>query len=576
MPRRAGRPLGVATWATLVLLGVLAVAGADEVRRTAYTTADETGHLDSARNVRFGEGRVSNLDKAVLLKFVAGLGLRPVKPPRQVDETRDGRRAFPVFLGILVIVTGAWVALRSGPGPGIAIASLIALEPSFRGHAALVQTDILLTLFFVTAAGALDLGSRRGRVSGGLLFTSGLAYGFALLAKFSAVAFLPVYLAVAFVAVRRALPGEGGSGMARSRRATWIVARFVLLPAALVPIVLQELAYAGVPRTQMRAAAVEQFRHQRIDGSPALLAEALPNGAAAYGLGLWWARIESAPGKRLNYFFGRVSGKGWTLYFPLALAVKLTTATVLAASATGIGLIVALARARPLRRRHLMGLCAARGVTAAVLGLAYLALAALSDVNIGVRHALPVAALLFVVAAAVASTLLRRRPLVLGLLLGVTVAGALAEAGAYRGREISFGNFLAGGPSGLRRILSDSNVEWGQEQGLLYERIRRGGLGRVGYVAFFVDGDELKAAGAAGSVFKADDPSVDVVFVSTFLWDLGKALARCDERYPKLRYFKSWLSPLIEGLERRADRIEPLGDGYLLLRLRHADLPSTP
>ena len=55
--------------------------------------------------------------------------------------------------------------------------------------------------------------------------------------------------------------------------------------------------------------------------------------------------------------------------------------------------------------------------------------------------------------------------------LASVVLAAGAESVARMGHEISFGNLLCGGPAGVPAILSDSNVDWGQEQGLLFDRV---------------------------------------------------------------------------------------------------------
>ena len=65
--------------------------------------------------------------------------------------------------------------------------------------------------------------------------------------------------------------------------------------------------------------------------------------------------------------------------------------------------------------------------------------------------------------------------------LAAVALAATGEAALRLGREISFGNFLCGGPAGVPAILSDSNVDWGQEEGKIFERVRRGDLrGRAG------------------------------------------------------------------------------------------------
>ncbi len=137
-----------------------------------------------------------------------------------------------------------------------------------------------------------------------------------------------------------------------------------------------------------------------------------------------------------------------------------------------------------------------------------------------------------------------------------------------RGREIAFGNVLAGGPHGLRRTLSDSNVDWGQGQGRLFARVRAGGLGRAGVLALETNEDEATALGLAPVVDVATLDRFDSVFVSVHLLDVAPGVERSPEDSSKMRWAKSWLVPLVHGIEARAEAREDVGDEYVLFRLR--------
>ena len=286
----------------------------------------------------------------------------------------------------------------------------------------------------------------------------------------------------------------------------------------------------------------------------------------------------AGPGERFNYLFGEVTGRGRLLYFPVALAIKLTTATVLLVLAALLSAGVLLWRGARVR-----GVLAARALLAAALGGAYLLAASSSNVNIGVRHALPVVPFAVVAATGAVMTHLRRRRHFALALAAVVVAGSVESAFRF-GHEISFGNLIAGGPAGVPAILSDSNVDWGQEQGLLFERVRRGDLGRVGVVTLIVDESGARAAGILGQVTGEhatrllwryqSDIGVDTVFFSRFLWDLSAAIEKNTESWPKFVWLRGWLPPLRHGLEARAVSIEPFGDTQFLMRLREV-APAT-
>ncbi|KAA0248855.1 MAG: phospholipid carrier-dependent glycosyltransferase [Acidobacteria bacterium] len=546
--------------ACLLFLAALAAAGADEARRRFSPTADEADHVAQARFVRSGGPVPPKLEQPGVLLVLAGSALPPDPHASAPEEVRAARRPFPLLFGALVLVSGAWAARRSGAAAGIAVTALLVLDPTLRGHGALVKTDVPVALFLVASAAALDLGLSQARRPRALLLlcASGASYGLALATKASAAAFLPLFLAAA-------LPGL----LARRRRAGAGIAA-LLVPAAAVLLAVQAFAFRSVPRESIRAAATRMFRTMP-EPAPArerILASA-PKGIAAWAGGADYLRRRGRPGKWLNYLNAEVRGGGFLLYYPVALLVKLPVGTLALCLGAPLALLAAWGRASPLRRRRLLRLARGRAVLPGFLGLSWIALMSVAPINIGVRYGLPGAVLLVVSAAGILATALRGTRWRVGVPALLVLATA-AEALAFRGREISFGNLLAGGPSGLRRVLTDSNVEWGQEQERMFARASAGDLGRVAVVAPYVDAELARRAGVAW-ISRAEEAG-DAVFVSTFAWDLAHALARWDEgpRYPWIAYVRSWMVPLVLGLEERASSVEPFGDGYLLLRLRPA------
>lgn len=585
--RGLSRPL----LAGLLGLAALAVWAADHGRRDYFTTADEPEHVRACRELRSGPGVVSNFEHPVLMKVLGAAGLAESPPGRRVEEVRAARRLFPFVFGLLVFASGAWAAARAGPTAGLAVAAIVAAEPTLRGHAPLVHTDLLLTALLVTAAACLDLSGPPRAPRRALLVLSGVVYGLALAAKYSALPFLPVFLAVAVLRLRggrgalaAAPAGEKGRKRRRKERPvvpgpSWggAARRAVLLvgvPAVATAILLQQAVVASTTsRGDLDRAVAERFVRlpQYQDGVRA--AAALPRGLTAYAAGLLWVRASSVPGARVNTFLGEARSTGSLLYFPAALSLKLTTAVVagLAAALAAVA-VVLLRRSAPGRRRRLR-LLAARGLLPILLGGAYLGAAMTANVNIGVRHVAPAVPLLLVGAAAVLVTTLRGRRR--AALLAAVTALALLEAGAYLGREIPFGNLLAGGPQGVRRVLSDSNVDWGERLDAVFERASEGELGRVGVLSLFWD---EQAAEEAGVVLAEEyvPGRFDTLFVSTFLWDLGPALERSRESGGKIAYFREWLGPWVRRVRADARSVEPFLDEYVLIRLRPAAPSPSP
>jgi hypothetical protein len=348
----------------------------------------------------------------------------------------------------------------------------------------------------------------------------------------------------------------------------------VALPALLTGALVQQFAVAATTSHADLVRGVDvKFRGFPYHAEAMAAASTLPRGLSAYVAGLLWVRASAHPGARINYFFGEVSGEGSFFYFPVALALKLTTAAVcgLVAAAVAVG-VTRFRRATAGRRRRLR-LLAARGLLPFFLGAAYLGAAMLSNVNIGVRHVAPSIPLFLVAASGVFMTVTARRLRVPFVVVTVFLAGL--EAAASFGREIPFGNALAGGASGIRRVLSDSNVDWGERLGAVYARASEGDLGRVGVASLFWDAQAAKEAG----VVWVDDfvpGQVDTLFVSVFLWDLGPAFERNREEFPKIVSHREWLSVFMRRIREAAASVEPFGDEYLLIRLRPAASPAAP
>ena len=444
--------------AALAAIALLALLGAESARFSLWTTSDEPAHLAAAREWRTGPGMVSNFEHPVLMKVLGGVFLPRETPAMEIDETRAGRAPMPFVFAGLVLVTGLFARALAGDSAGLAAAALVAVEPTLRGHGSLVQSDVLVTFFLVAAALALERAARSGNRT--MLIASGALYGLAMASKYSAFPFLAVFAAIA--ALRLISDGFSAPPSSLSKktfRSLSLVVTGLIVPALVTLFLIQFLAFAGTSDAAFRAGIAHEFAGLPQERAAVALARTFPKSIAAYGAGLLFVQGVAGPGERFNYFFGEISGKGYKLYFPVALGIKLTTAAVLLVLAALVAAGVLAVRGTRFR-----GLLAARACLPAALGGAYLLAACASNVNIGVRHALPVVPFAIAAAAGTLRTLVPRRR-TLAIALAAVVLAATCEAALRLGREISFGNLLCGGPTGVPAILSDSNVDWGQEEG---------------------------------------------------------------------------------------------------------------
>ncbi len=159
---------------------------------------------------------------------------------------------------------------------------------------------------------------------------------------------------------------------------------------------------------------------------------------------------------RISFLFGSVSDRGWWYYFPAAFVLK-TTIPFLLLTVSGVVWTAWAA----VKRRWL------DGVYLLFPPLIYLGLCMASHLNIGVRHIMPVFPFFAIMGASAVSAFLKMERLrsghapriLVGLLIGSIVLIAITTFPNYT----TYFSPVAGGSANGRHLLSDSNVETGQD-----------------------------------------------------------------------------------------------------------------
>jgi hypothetical protein len=205
-------------------------------------------------------------------------------------------------------------------------------------------------------------------------------------------------------------------------------------------------------------------------GPPEAPLTAFANRETAVGRGLAWAGetlgvpshtylrglnvvAEHNAGGHRTYLLGEVSQHGRWYYFPVAIAVKTPTA-LLALVALGWGLLIVRALLRG--RAWFRGASVAAAVMV-ITPLVFLALAMAGNLNLGLRHVLPIYPFLF----AAAGVVVAQRPRWWLLVLLVSLQGY--EHLSVSPHYLAFFNSVSGGPENGPRYLADSNIDWGQD-----------------------------------------------------------------------------------------------------------------
>ena len=503
----ASRALPWLTSAAAVLLA--AAAGWEN-----SATTDEPYHL-LASYAHVVEGKADlNSDKPPLTKLLAGLALAPLHlrgtehPPvaRLASLPEETRRFLyqntrpprtilaaaraPQLLFLVALLWGVHLWGRELWGAEGALLALVAVaaQPLLLGHAPLVQTDVAAAGAFLWALYALHRWVR-GREQGWIVF--GLLLGLALIAKFSCLWLIPVGLLLLLL--------ESGRAEIAGR-----LLRFAFACALAILVALAgyapALRHTTPPEEDGTITVVAAQWPGTERAARALRRLALVSPAAAhYGLGLLHVYETDRRGQGINYFLGKTTREGSWLYFPVALLVKLTVPFL------ALLVLTAVAKGRRWTRPDAFLLVPAGLTLLVAVGARY---------NIGARHVLPIVPLLALFGGQLAGRLLP--PLRAALLVSFAVPPLL-----FFPHYISHFNLLAGGPDGGARILTDSNLDWGQDWLRLAERARREGWTPMTYVYVGTAFPGYDLVGARDFVNDPAPPSPGFYAVSSFAERVG-------------------------------------------------------
>ncbi|HTM47427.1 MAG TPA: glycosyltransferase family 39 protein [Bryobacteraceae bacterium] len=306
---------------------------------------------------------------------------------------------------------------------GAALAVLIfTMIPTVLAHAALATTDMAVTAFFAAAAYAMvRLAEEPGPKTAAWL---GLAGGLMVLSKFSALVYFPVAFAATLVLwFFKTRPSGAEFRYLLFRRLPWL---------GLAAVIGLAVIWAGY-RFSFGKTVWTSFPLP----FPELYA------------GIKEVADHNAKG-HLSYFMGELRMNGWWAFFPVLIAVKLPI-SVLGLAAAGIW-----------RGRDRDSTAWPFGILMAIPA-AILLVSLPSNINIGIRHILPMFPFLAVLAAA-GLTWLSTRPADAAWARWCATAAVLwlcVSSLAAHPDYLPYFNALAG--SEPERIVVDSDLDWGQD-----------------------------------------------------------------------------------------------------------------
>ncbi len=346
-----------------------------------------------------------------------------------------------------------------GPEPALLALALFVFEPNSLAHGALVTTDMGLACCLFAAVYAFY---RYVKQSSALrLVECGFMTGLVFAAKHSGILVIPILAALAAAEVlmgRRPLSGPGPTLRrklaSRGRHALRLAAACVAMGVIAVGVLWSFYAFRFQARpdnlkmTPSLADYVKEMNHP-IESRIILGLERRRVLPESYLYGLADVLMVSA-GPRPAFLFGKLYLQGRWFYFPAVFLIKSTLGFLALLLLT----LAAKTLSRPEVRREFVFLT--------LPPVLYFAFSLTRGLNVGVRHILPVYPFLLVLAGAGAWTLVRRQggwAYVVPVFIALHVVSSLRAYPDY----LAYSNEAWGGPAKTYRVLTDSNVDWGQD-----------------------------------------------------------------------------------------------------------------
>ncbi|MCG6551030.1 MAG: phospholipid carrier-dependent glycosyltransferase [Candidatus Magnetominusculus sp. LBB02] len=430
--------------------------------RDESLTVDEITHIPSGYMALKEHNFITNLDHPPLLKMIAAVPLLFqeinyrfkysyknmksqilegktffLKNTNKVESILfSARVTLIIFHAFLLFILGSLLKNVIQPVFAWIAVFFIAFEPTFLAHVRYVNTDAgaaVFTLLSLVTFGIFLRSEKRLYI-----WLTAIFLGAALLSKFSG---LLVYLFILVYMLFKRCSRPGGVKLFGS--GDFNAALILIMPLLIVYLVYFGATFRVNPQHLTYVTIHGSFAPETMLGKNIFIRPVV-----LYLVGIEYTYIRSNLGERAlpQYLNGEVrENKGWWYYFPLALYYKETPVLLLLFA---LGLILYRRENQPLEKVLLL-----------YSGL-YFIMAVTRDLNIGIRHILPMISSLTLLSVMVLWQ--QRHRQIFSRMLYIAAAFQLfIMLGVYPDYTAYF-NVFAGGPANGYKHLSDSNLEWGQ------------------------------------------------------------------------------------------------------------------
>ncbi|HVL52187.1 MAG TPA: glycosyltransferase family 39 protein, partial [Actinomycetota bacterium] len=367
----------------------------------------------------------------------------------------------PIIAATLLTTIVIYLFARDlfGDRGGLLALTMASTNPSVLAHGRLVTTDMVLA-GLVLASVWLIWRSIRSPSPMMLLGAGSLLWGLALGTKFSALVMTPVAaILVAWAAARRsAIESGNASGSRKSLRSVAVALLMfgtVSLGGAWAVYLAVDPQITYEPRVTVAPSGITEQVAARLP-LPAPFRDGLR-------LQIGWDEAG-----RAGFLFGERYLGGKPLFYPAMLAMKSPLA-MLAAFVAGLW---AWVRTRRSRMEPAMLL---------LVPVSFFLFAMTTQTNLGIRHILPLPLLMSVIAGGMALSRRGAWPLAAaGLAVWALIAAVLSFPS-----HIAYVNEAFGGSDNAYRLVTGSNVDWGQDLIRLREHLETEEVAGPVWLAYF-------------------------------------------------------------------------------------------
>lgn len=513
MTNRTANIIAVIILVFMFILAVASMAG-DSL------TMDELAHLPAGYSYLTQKDMRLNPEHPPLMKDLTAfplLFIKGIKFPSDISEWKDdvnGQWGFGniflfksgnpadkmIFWGripmiLVLILLGfylfRWAKELFGNNAAILALFLFSFSPTFLAHGRLVTTDVgaaagvtIAVYYFLKF---LKDSSKKN------LIKAGVALGLAELAKFSLILLIPFFGFLVLVwAIFKSSNFSHFLRVFGRYLCSFIL--IIIVGYFLIWLVYLYHTWSYPPEKQISDIkfTMSSFKYKGLSDSLAWMADKpLLRPVSQYLLGLSMV-MQRAAGGNTGYFLGEVSAAGWKNYFPVVYAIKepLSFHILWIIAVLYLGWLVKKPLWTKPCQRILSWLRIHFVEFAMVAFIAiYWTTSLTSNLNIGVRHLLPIFPFTMILVSGVISIWLKKPYLRLktGLLAFLIVWQAGSVISVYP-HFLAYFNELAGGPANGYNYVVDSNLDWGQDLKRLAKWVEEKGIDKI-YVDYFGGAD---------------------------------------------------------------------------------------